>query len=490
MTAGATLTSVIIGSAARGAVLLALAFALLWSARRNSAARRHAILLGAIVAQLLIPLFAMAPGDVAASFVPQSVAVKVGSAESALAVNRPVAASVRPAAAGRPVADPAMPPAQSLFLAWLAGATIVALWVIGGQMRVRRAAGSPLTPNAAAIHDTARAAARMVGEHRAIRLLLSDATRVPMTWGIVRPTIVLPAEAPTWSRDRLRVVMLHESAHIARNDACAQLAASVALIPFWFNPLLWIAARQLRAIAERAADDVVMAAGVPPSTYVDTLLDMVAQLKRRWVPDPTLAMARRGEFEGRMMAVLDKRTDRTPLGRRSAIGWIGAAVIAAGLLGIVRGRLSVPSTALAAQSGPGSRAAEPDSLHPRQSLLSIAERLGNDIATEKQLEKVVASGPLDGNDVDRYLAIVDRIRRPIPRGLAIRTLVNAEALDSARLERVLDLTAPISSQVERSITLARIAHTQALGTSYRARYYAVASSMSGPALTSALDALH
>ena len=186
------------------------------------------------------------------------------------------------------------------------------------------------------------------------------------------------------------------------------------------------------------------------------------------------------------MAVLDGRTDRTPLGRRSALRWGLVTVAVAAVLGIVREQLPVASAAQVGRRTPAIREAAGG---VTASLLTIAERMPDDIATGEQLARVVASGSLDEGEVDRYLAIVSRMRRPIARGSAIRSLVGSVALDSLRLTRVLDLAAAVRTPIERSITLAAIARGQRSGEAHRAQYYAVASSLSGPALTSALDAL-
>ena len=57
-----------------------------------------------------------------------------------------------------------------------------------------------------------------------------------VTWGAIRPKIVLPADADTWSRARLDVVLAHEIAHITRNDWVVQIVAEVCKAIYWFNP--------------------------------------------------------------------------------------------------------------------------------------------------------------------------------------------------------------------------------------------------------------
>ena len=82
-----------------------------------------------------------------------------------------------------------------------------------------------------------------------------------MTWGSLRPRILLPSSAREWARERpalLDAVLLHEVAHVARMDAFSRAIAQMSVAVFWFNPLFWFAARQARLERERACDDVVL----------------------------------------------------------------------------------------------------------------------------------------------------------------------------------------------------------------------------------------
>ena len=101
---------------------------------------------------------------------------------------------------------------------------------------------------------------------------------VPYTWGLISPAVCLPADADKWSLERLRIVMIHELAHVQRLDTVGELVAQVALVIFWFNPLLWLAVRRMRTEREHACDDRVLMRGVKPSTYVDELVMMMKSI--------------------------------------------------------------------------------------------------------------------------------------------------------------------------------------------------------------------
>src|SRR5207253_7453555 len=120
-------------------------------------------------------------------------------------------------------------------------------------------------------------------------------------------SVIMPAEADTWPDDRLRIVLLHELAHVKRRDCLTHLLAQLACACYWFNPLVWIAVRRIRTERERACDDLVLACGTEGPDYADELLE-IARLMRSermgLLAGATLAMAHRAQPEGRLMAIL------------------------------------------------------------------------------------------------------------------------------------------------------------------------------------------
>ena len=67
------------------------------------------------------------------------------------------------------------------------------------------------------------------------------AITVPMVWGLFRPVILLPALMRTnWQPERQRAVLLHELAHIQRQDWLMQTMARITCAMYWFNPLCMV----------------------------------------------------------------------------------------------------------------------------------------------------------------------------------------------------------------------------------------------------------
>jgi TonB family protein len=143
---------------------------------------------------------------------------------------------------------------------------------------------------------------------------------MPLTWGFVRPRILLPAGATQWSPERRRTVLSHELAHIARHDWLAQIFAELTRAIYWFHPLMWFAAAKLRSESERACDDSVLNSGVDPSHYANQLLELARTLKnahRGW--STALAIARPTNLERRFIAMLNPKLNREGISRKTRL---------------------------------------------------------------------------------------------------------------------------------------------------------------------------
>jgi beta-lactamase regulating signal transducer with metallopeptidase domain len=105
------------------------------------------------------------------------------------------------------------------------------------------------------------------------RLLVSRLVRVPLSCGVLRPAVVLPAAlCGPEARTPLRWVFAHELAHLRRRDAVACLLFGVAQAVYWFVPWLWALRRRVRLCQEYVADAAAVAEAGPPEDYAEFLL--------------------------------------------------------------------------------------------------------------------------------------------------------------------------------------------------------------------------
>ena len=144
---------------------------------------------------------------------------------------------------------------------------------------------------------------------RNVRLVRNKRILVPMTWGVLKPVVLLPDSSSQWPADQCSSVLYHELSHIKRWDFTVAFLARIACCVYWFNPLSRIAFRRLRMEQEKACDQMVLKAGIKPSTYASSLLHMKKSLDNgqgRLLPAAALGMAGLSEFNERLTTILTK----------------------------------------------------------------------------------------------------------------------------------------------------------------------------------------
>lgn len=335
--------------------LLLAAWAVTTLLRRASASTRHYVwalalgaalvlpLVAAVAPRLELPLPGLAPrprAPIAAPVIRERDASAGGAVAAWDATVRAPAA-----AAGVAVVIADAPAASALSAAsvvtrfWAAGAGLVlvlvalSLWRTGALARRAR----PLAHLGVA--REARELARRLGVRRDVMLLQATGDDMPMTWGALRPRVLVPVSFVAWPAARRQAVLLHELAHVKRWDWVTQLGARVACALYWWNPLAWVAARRLREERELACDDLVLVHGPAASAYAGDLLEIARRF--RAAPASALggvAMARRSQLANRLLAVLDAARPRRSLEPRRAVPAatvaLAALVPVAGLTGV------------------------------------------------------------------------------------------------------------------------------------------------------------
>ncbi len=230
----------------------------------------------------------------------------------------------------QPIAAPAVPPAQIewqgiVFLVWLAVVMAMALLLaqraifVHGLVAQARGASRPM-------YDALDECRSNMKVRETVGLKLSSNAASPAVCGLLRAVILVPENlASALDTADLRIVLLHELAHVKRGDLWINLAQTVLQIVYFYNPLLWLANAVIRRAREQAVDEAVLVAmGAKAGRYPQTLLS-VAKLALK---HPALSLRLIGvvESENALTARIKHILSR-PIPKSAKLGILSLAVI-------------------------------------------------------------------------------------------------------------------------------------------------------------------
>ena len=338
--------STLIDLAIRVTVLLSIAWLAGILLRQRSASVRATLWTAALTAVLLVPMVAaVAPAwRIPILAAPASTAASTAATTpQPLITPIPVAEPVAPAATSTvevpamsvgPVGDPLPSTRQDTFQMSPGQIVLAALGFVAFMLLLRIAAGYRRMRHIAARAEEAdevwsrlvTSVRRELNIAREIPVRVTGETNVPAVAGVWTPVLLLPIETDDWPLDVRRAVILHELAHIARRDSLGQLVGQLACALYWFVPLAWYGARRAAAFRERASDDMVIAAGVRPSRYAESLIALARSSAHALQSPATVAMAE-SRIHERIAAIL------SPAARRDRLTWQSGTAVLVLMLG-------------------------------------------------------------------------------------------------------------------------------------------------------------
>lgn len=179
---------------------------------------------------------------------------------------------------------PAVGIAPNAFLpvVWLAGAVLMAAYFTVSYVRVRRRFRTS-TPD-----DTPAVRRWLAGRTlcRPLEVRQSALVSSPLTYGALRPVILLPEDMERGDEAALTYILTHEFIHIRRFDSVAKLVFAAVLCVHWFNPLAWVmyilASRDLELSCDERVMDTL--GGREKVSYALTLINMEEARSRCFSP--------------------------------------------------------------------------------------------------------------------------------------------------------------------------------------------------------------
>lgn len=257
--------------------------------------------------------------------------------------NRPVP----PLVVSRQTRDNTTPFRLSSFASPL-GIAIVVIWTCGTLMlcaflcvRVRRlrelVRHSPLA--SPELEQVVVELALKVNLSRLPEVRTTNARISPLVFGCFKPVLLLPSQlVDQLQRDQLRALVAHELAHLYRRDHCIVWIELFVLCIYWWQPIAWIASRQLRRSSDECCDGYVLE-WLPGAgrSYSESILQTIDFLSSDFV-NRSLVACEFGHFKNlkkRLEAIMKPRLE-VKMSSRASFWLVFASVMVIGAYPIVK----------------------------------------------------------------------------------------------------------------------------------------------------------
>lgn len=330
--------------ALKSSVVLCAAGLIVLFLRRQSAAARHLVWTATFLVLSALPFFSIVlPAlkiPVSPRLLPSEIAFQVTSitpAKASASQSQLPAHSAQAATRGQRMPDWRI----ALFFLWVLGSLVSLghmLAALAVMRRIRRKAHPVTIRNFSSL-------AGCLGIKCSVEFFGTPRGNMPMNFGLFHQAIFLPSDVLEQSEERSRLVILHELAHVRRHDAVIHIVVRAVLSIYWWHPLAWFAWREFLKERERAADDLVLNTGARPSEYANHLLQIAIGMPSLSVlASAAVAMARRSQLEGRLIAILESGRNRGGVRPMGALSGTILAILIAAPLAALQSQDRVPSS--------------------------------------------------------------------------------------------------------------------------------------------------
>ena len=218
-------------------------------------------------------------------------------------------------------------PRRAIVVVWLLGVAGMTLMNAVGTWRLRRYRIDSSPIDDPAWQRRFGQLREQLGVRRVVAILRSTRVQVPTVIGALRPVVLIPASALTgMPPQHLEALLLHELAHVRRNDFFVNVMQAVVETLLFYHPAVWWVSRQVRQEREHCCDDIAAALCGRRYDYIRALADM----EHLRIRTAKLAISADG---GSLVTRIRRLTDTAPQRNLGGTRWsIGAA---AGMLAVI-----------------------------------------------------------------------------------------------------------------------------------------------------------
>jgi TonB family protein len=263
----------------------------------------------------------------------------------------PVSAAMAAAAPAQP-ALPAPPPPRftqaELLLALLAAGAAARLgWLAVGLWRLRRYRLNSVPAGASGADDRFLSSAAGLKSPADLRLSADIAS--PVTFGFLKPVILLPTGFPNLNPRIQAAILAHECLHVRRRDWLFTLIEEIVRAAFWFHPAIWWLLGEIQLAREQVVDRASVEMTQSREEYVDALL-AIAGVRPRLDLAPAPLFLRKRHLKHRVVSILKE----VRMSKRHSISALAAGLcILATACWMVTGTFPLTAAPQVVADGPG-----------------------------------------------------------------------------------------------------------------------------------------
>src|SRR6266850_2407851 len=214
--------------------------------------------------------------------------------------------------------------AVGIFALWILVAAVATLRIAVGLWKLRRLRSSSLPLTASSFPPAIQTVVAQFQRTRRDTVCRSSAVTVPTAIGFFRPVILIPEWVlQELSADELKVILLHEFAHLRRFDDWTNLAQKLVRSVFFFHPAVWWIEKRLSLEREMACDEVVLAETENPQAYAECLVSLAEKsFVRRGLVLAQAVVGHARETSLRLARILDGHRQQSSRIFRPALGLV------------------------------------------------------------------------------------------------------------------------------------------------------------------------
>ncbi len=177
----------------------------------------------------------------------------------------------------------------------------------------------------------------VVSFKKKVDLLHHTKVKVPLTWGWLKPVVIMPDDSESWTEEQRESALYHELSHVKRRDFLVLMLARISLGLYWFNPLCWWIFNRMKNEQEKACDEMVLKTGIKPSTYAANLLSIQRSIQSPWNPPSTAVGALgKSQLNDRLLAILKQKFTIKEVNMKTKIFFSVLVILTITFLGMAR----------------------------------------------------------------------------------------------------------------------------------------------------------